>query len=728
VLVLALVAPAPAQDVLVPAGAVWRYLDDGSDQGTAWRAPAFDDSGWASGPAQLGYGDGDEATVIASGPAGNHFITSYFRHEFTVASPGAYVTGLVRLVRDDGALVWLNGVEIARSNLPAGPIAWNTHAPIAVGGAEESAFFSYSFSPALLASGANVLAVEVHQQSGTSSDVSFDLELAASAVPFVVRGPYLQRVTPTSAVVRWRTDVPSSSRVLFGPAPGMLGSSIEDPTPTTEHELELAGLAPDTRVYYAIGTQSAVLAGDDAEHWLETAPLPGSSAGFRVWVLGDSGTAAPEAEAVRDAWLAHAGPDATDLWLMLGDNAYLSGTDVEYQAAVFDMYPSMLRTRPLWPARGNHETVGATYFGIFTLPAAGEAGGLPSGTEAYYSFDWGNVHFVCLDSFASDRSIGGAMWTWLRADLAATAQEWRIAFWHHPPYSKGSHDSDVEAGLAQMRTNFLPLLEDGGVDLVLTGHSHSYERSFLLDAHYGDSTTFAPAHQLDAGDGREDGDGAYAKDPGPHHGAVYCVAGSSGQTGGGPLDHPAMFLSLDVLGSVELLFAGSRLDVAFLDDLGAVRDRLTLLHGSSFQPYCYGDGSLGAACPCLNFGLPGRGCDNSAATGGAALGASGDPLANDVVLLASGLPPAGAPTVLAIRSGAREAGGLGTPFGDGLLCVAPPVVRLGATFGAGGAASLPISHGAGAGLFHYQLWYRNSAPFCLPEGFNLSNGLSIAWP
>ena len=134
---------------------------------------------------------------------------------------------------------------------------------------------------------------------------------------------------------------------------------------------------------------------------------------------------------------------------------------------------------------------------------------MPSGTEAYYSFDWGNIHFVALDSHDTDRSapanpasnvcppgVGGAMYQWLCADLAATDQDFIIAFWHHPPYTKGSHDSDNAADSAgimkEMRERFLPVLDAYGVDLVLTGHSHSYERSVLLHDHYGVSSTLQP--------------------------------------------------------------------------------------------------------------------------------------------------------------------------------------------------------------------------------------------
>ncbi len=177
---------------------------------------------------------------------------------------------------------------------------------------------------------------------------------------------------------------------------------------------------------------------------------------------------------------------------MLGDNAYSNGTDAEYQSAVFDIYPTLLRKSVVWPTMGNHDGYSSTsssqsgpYFSIFSLPKNAEAGGVASGTEAYYSFDYGNIHFICLDSEGSSRSSHGAMLEWLRLDLAATTKDWIIAYWHHPPYSKGSHDSDTETNLVDMRQNALPILEAGGVDLVLTGHSHSYERSYLLDGHYG---------------------------------------------------------------------------------------------------------------------------------------------------------------------------------------------------------------------------------------------------
>jgi hypothetical protein len=402
------------------------------------------------------------------------------------------------------------------------------------------------------------------------------------------RAPYLQTPTSASMVVKWRTDVATDSVVNYGNGPTNLTSSASSAALTTEHEVTITGLDPDTLYYYSVGSSGQTLSGGDAGHFFTTAPVPGTATPTRIWVIGDSGTANASAAAVRDAYKTNTGPATTDLWLMLGDNAYPDGTDSEYQAAVFDTYPELLRKVPLWTTLGNHDghtadsaTQSGAYYDIFSLPTAGEAGGLASGTEAYYSFDYGNIHFVSLESYETDRSPGGAMMTWLENDLAANDKEWVVAFWHHPPYTKGSHNSDTEGRLIDMREIALPILESYGVDLVLSGHSHSYERSHLLDGHYGASSTLTGAMILDNGGGREDSAaGAYDKPAAaPNAGAVYAVAGSSGKTSSGSLDHPAMFFSLQSLGSMILEVDGNRLDAQFIDASGIVDDYFTITKG-----------------------------------------------------------------------------------------------------------------------------------------------------
>jgi hypothetical protein len=420
----------------------------------------------------------------------------------------------------------------------------------------------------------------------------------------IVRGPYLQQGTPGSVVVRWRTDVPVESVVKYGTTAGKLDQVTQTKWKTTEHIVALEGLAPATQYHYSVGSPDKTLAGGDSGTHFVTSPLPGTRKPIRMWVIGDAGTASTKGNeglqaAVRDAYYKYTADRPTDLWLMLGDNAYSSGTDAQYQVAVFDMYKDILKKSVVWPTLGNHDagsaasiTQSGVYYDTFTLPTLGQAGGLMSGTEAYYSFDFGNIHYVCLDSMATDRSVDGVMLTWLRNDLASTKQDWIISFWHHPPYTKGSHDSNTEKNCVEMRTNALPILEAGGVDLVLTGHSHSYERSYLIDGHYGTQDTLTAKMKRDAGDGKPDGKGVYHKatlGQGAHEGAVYVVAGSAGKVSNkneksaarGYLDHPAMCVSLARLGSMVLDVNGNRLDAILLSEKGERLDYFSIVKGKS---------------------------------------------------------------------------------------------------------------------------------------------------
>jgi hypothetical protein len=669
----------------VLSGTLWKYLDQGIDLSNVWREVTFDDSTWAAGPSELGYGDaGDgrpEATVVSFGPDANaKYVTTYFRHSFIVTNRADYTNLALRVVRDDGAVVHLNGQEAARFNMPTGEIGAFTLAATNVLGPDEARFFAAWLDPASLIIGTNVLAVEVHQfaTNSGSADISFDLELIANLpptpptvalisptngalflapatitlvanpsdsdgvisrveffangnpvgvatnAPFVlnwsvaalgsytlvamatdntglnatsapvtiavvddlpialVRGPYLQIGTATSGVVRWRTDYPSNARVFYGTNASNLDVVAEQASVTNEHIVPLTGLQPDTKYYYSIGSSTRMLA-SGTDYWFNTAPVPGTPKPTRVWVLGDPGTANNNQRNVRNAYYDFAAATRpADLWLMLGDNAYDTGTDTEYQNAVFNMYPATLRNLFLWPTIGNHETgqsftaTDFPYLHIFSLPRDGEAGGVPSGTEKYYSFDYANIHFICLDSMTSGRTTNSAMVQWLENELETTTAEWVVAFFHHPPYTKGNHNSDAETELIEIRQNVLPILEAGGVDLVLCGHSHAWERSYLLHGHYGFSGTLSASMKLDGGDGRADGTGAYHKNE-FGEGTTYIVAGSSGQITGGSLNHPAHFLSLNELGSLVMDVVSNRLDVIFLTTNGVVRDHFTLL-------------------------------------------------------------------------------------------------------------------------------------------------------
>lgn len=406
----------------------------------------------------------------------------------------------------------------------------------------------------------------------------------------IIRGPYLQQGAETSVTIDWRTDAATAGEIHYGTNINALNNTVTFGS-GTNHEATITGLSSDTRYYYEITDGSNILAGGTADFYFETHPPTYSQELIRGWVLGDCGTANSNQRVVRDTYYNYVGQNHTDMILFLGDNAYDSGTDAEYQTALFEnMYEHKLRNTISWSCLGNHDGYSANssdmtgpYYDIFTLPRNGESGGVASGTEAYYSFNYGNIHFVCLDSYDSDRSTSSAMYTWLENDLAANTADWLIAFWHHPPYTRGSHNSDFEIELIQMRNNFLPLLEEHGVDIVFCGHSHSYERSHMIHDHYNLSFFFSEGSNADVGggtgDGRLDGDGAYQKtvsggDAGV--GTVYLTAGSSGKTSGGLLNHPAMFISLNELGSCVFEAENNQITVKFINDQGAIADHFTI--------------------------------------------------------------------------------------------------------------------------------------------------------
>src|SRR5262245_57076385 len=184
--------------------------------------------------------------------------------------------------------------------------------------------------------------------------------------------------------------------------------------------------------------------------------------------------------------------------------------------------------------------------------------------ESYYSFDVANVHVVVLNSahppYLSSPEKCNPMLAWLERDLAATSQEWIIAYWHHPPYGKALYDSDVNNGLRHARENLLPALEAGGVDFVLSGHNHYYARSYFLHRAYGLAAT-NPPHILDHGDGRPGGSGAYRRPVGGP-GTVYLVAGTGSTVLPPELigHHPVMYTEQNVPGSVIIDVDGLRLD------------------------------------------------------------------------------------------------------------------------------------------------------------------------
>lgn len=589
-----------AQTPLVSAGSSWKYLDNGTDPGTAWRSGTFNDASWASGNAELGYGDSDEATVVSYGSSSSgKYISTYFRKTFNVTNPSQFTSLDLQAVRDDGIIVYINGTEVWRDNMPSGNVNSGTLASSTIAFGSESSWNQTSISSSYLTAGTNVIAVEIHQDAGNSSDISFNLKLngnTTATAATVDRGPYLNIGTSSTMIVKWRTTQATDSKVYYGTTAGNLNMVASSPAFVTDHEMKITGLSASTVYYYAVGCTGSTLTPQSNTTYFKTSPVQGTKGHYKFWAIGDGGTGDTNQKSATAGFLNYTAGSHIDGWIWLGDNAYNNGYDSQYQSSVFtnNTYEDELKRMVLWPAPGNHDynnhipfSPSPAYYDIFTLPTAAEAGGLASGTEKYYSYNYGNIHFIVLDSYDEGRNATDPMALWLTNDLAANTMPWTIAYWHHPPYTKGSHNSDnsnfLDGELPEIRQNIIPIIEAGGVDLVLNGHSHSYERTYLLDGHYGNSNTLVPGMIKDNGTGNYPTSCPYQKQTSvskSHKGTVYTVCGCSGQvsavSSGWP--HPAMSkYSSSTLGTMLIEINDNKLDAKFINSTGTASDAFTIV-------------------------------------------------------------------------------------------------------------------------------------------------------
>lgn len=283
----------------------------------------------------------------------------------------------------------------------------------------------------------------------------------------IARRPYVQKTTLSSTELTWTSSSDQPFEVVVTRPDGSPVVSLQSRVEATEwlsgesqHRVEVGGLRPGRMYCYALhrdGRPSTPPTG------FRTAPPPDGEGRVSFVVFGDSGSGTPDQRAV----LEQLRTVPFDLILHTGDVAYESGTLKQLEERYFDVYEPLIASLPAFPASGNHDygTADAAPFReVFALP---ENGG-PAGRERWYSFDWGPVHFVALDT----ERIGPEQTRWLEADLAANDRPWKVVYMHAPPFSSGSHGSH-----AKCRREFVPILERYGVQLVLSGHDHHYERT-----------------------------------------------------------------------------------------------------------------------------------------------------------------------------------------------------------------------------------------------------------
>ncbi|WP_328700810.1 purple acid phosphatase family protein [Corallococcus silvisoli] len=362
--------------------------------------------------------------------------------------------------------------------------------------------------------------------------------------PALPRWPYLQSVHQTSAIVAFRTESDCLPTVRYGEG-NTLTSSVSAGLSGTHHAVTLTGLSAGHTYGYVVDACGSTTGLRSFQTATGTSSLQ-----THFTAMGDFGTGGAMQKKVLEVM---AMPQwRSELLLTLGDNAYPSGTEAELQAHLFTPMAPLLREVPMFATPGNHEYVTAQaqpYLDNMYLPTNN-----PQGSERYYSFDWGPVHFLALDSNCAvglaspDRCTLAAQKAWAEADLIASSRLWKVAFFHHPSWSSGVHGSQLT-----MRRQFGPLFEKYGVDLVLTGHDHDYERS-------------KPMHG--------DAEASYGQ-----RGIPYLVVGSGGATLR-PFSSPqpawTEVRDAAAYGFLDVLVDGSTLTARFITSNNTVRDTLIL--------------------------------------------------------------------------------------------------------------------------------------------------------
>ena len=303
---------------------------------------------------------------------------------------------------------------------------------------------------------------DTSQRAERGSPIAAVREACGDGASTLRRQPYLQQVTDSSAMIGWVTARPDAEHVVVTQTDGIevasVGAEPQDSKQRRPDEKQMwarvSGLSPDTIYCYAIKYGDEVI----AKTGFRTAPAADDTDTVRFLAFGDSGHGNGDQSMLRDRMFDF----EYDLIVHTGDLAYERGTLAQFEDHVFGVYKELFKNIPFFPIAGNHDYKtdrARPYREVFAIPG--------DSNERWYSFDWGRVHFAAIDT-NQDYDVQAE---WLERDLAASTAPWKIVFTHSPPYSSGNHGSDTK-----LRKKLAPIFEKHGVQLVLSGHDHHYER------------------------------------------------------------------------------------------------------------------------------------------------------------------------------------------------------------------------------------------------------------
>jgi 3',5'-cyclic AMP phosphodiesterase CpdA len=455
---------------LIRPGEQWKYLKGVAEPAEEWLQPGYEDASWEfgrSGFSTFGSYNG-EATIIQD--YGSTYKTLYFRREFFARDPANIADLVMRVDYDDGFVAYLNGHEVARrgvSGVPGEKVPVDATAPYRPRGNGEVVLLPAAAQ--FLRPGTNLMAVQILGTTGFDTSMTFVPELIAN----ITRGPYVQNTTSNSTLIVWTTLSAADSFLEFGT--NVANSvRIEVSTNSTEHVAALESLNGGTEYFYRVfnrfGNQETVT------DWRSFRTFKESGA-VRFHVVGDSGTGS--LAQLRVAEQMESSP--ADFLMHVGDLVYYAITHQNADLKLFSVYSEEMRTRPWFLAPGNHEMYidPKAALELFHLPT-----NTMSGTEHYYSFDHGDVHFVVAWSdlqAGSTYAPGSAQYQWLDADLAQTSKPWKFLFFHQTWRTSAAHWSDDYDRNAipdsrQLDESMGELARKHGVQIVFNGHDHCYER------------------------------------------------------------------------------------------------------------------------------------------------------------------------------------------------------------------------------------------------------------
>jgi len=474
----------------------WSSWDEGSTPPNSsspaanWRALNYDESevaGWDSGLPIFGFGDAGVNTSLSSGKN-----TYYFRRTFEEDDASEVDYLVCNILRDDGVVVYLNGTEVVRTNMPDGTVAYGTYASTAVGGSSERTYFNFGIDPTGLVDGTNCLAVEVHQCE-YSSDLSFDLNLVESVVR---KAPYLMFLgTNTEMQVMWQLYKTMSCNIVWGPTESY-GSSAGTTEFDSDHQHKklITGLTPGMKYYYKVTINGVEYPGT-----FYAAPADGT-ANISFLAYGDTRTFPMDhdlvIEDINTLYNTVSGEKYQTILIHSGDLVGEEGDehnfDLEYFNPNADEIQTMLQNLPMQANRGNHEGDAAAFLKYYPYPYPdpdtnpnADPELILGDLQLFWSFDYGPVHFIMLDHYvvlddeeADEYAFGSEQLAWLADDLANTTKTWKVIVVHHPGWTASLFE-DGHSSSAAVQEHIHPLCKTHNVQLVLSGHNHYYARALV---------------------------------------------------------------------------------------------------------------------------------------------------------------------------------------------------------------------------------------------------------